>query len=47
MLSIGFYAVMWGKAKEEEMSEDCGFDSLRGLPIGITPLMEGYKVENM
>ncbi|KAG2714485.1 hypothetical protein I3760_03G028900 [Carya illinoinensis] len=28
IISIGFYAVIWGKAKEEEMSEDCGFGSL-------------------
>ncbi|XP_062010071.1 WAT1-related protein At5g40230-like isoform X2 [Rosa rugosa] len=47
MLSIGLFAVLWGKAKEEEMSEDCGFDSLRGLPICKKPLLESYKVENM
>ncbi|KAM5581585.1 hypothetical protein ABKV19_010701 [Rosa sericea] len=46
-LSIGFYAVIWGKGKEEEISEDCGFDSLRGLPIGKAPLLESYKVEAM
>ncbi|KAK7861395.1 wat1-related protein [Quercus suber] len=31
IISIGFYAVLWGKAKEakeEEMSEDCDFGSL-------------------
>ncbi|XP_050382739.1 WAT1-related protein At4g15540-like [Argentina anserina] len=42
VITIGFYAVIWGKAKEEVMSEDCI------LPIDTTPLLIGYKsVENM
>ncbi|KAF8407947.1 hypothetical protein HHK36_007087 [Tetracentron sinense] len=28
IISLGFYAVMWGKAKEEKMGEDCGVRSL-------------------
>ncbi|CAL9014568.1 unnamed protein product [Prunus brigantina] len=49
ILSVGFYAVIWGKAKEDEMSEDCRFESSRALPIAIgkTPLLESHKVENM
>ncbi|XP_021810119.1 WAT1-related protein At4g15540-like [Prunus avium] len=49
ILSMGFYAVIWGKAKEDEMSEDCRFESSRALPIAIgkTPLLESHKVENM
>ncbi|KAH0969324.1 hypothetical protein GBA52_028779 [Prunus armeniaca] len=49
ILSVGFYAVIWGKAKEDEMSEDFRFESSRALPIAIgkTPLLESHKVENM
>ncbi|XP_050382725.1 WAT1-related protein At4g15540-like [Argentina anserina] len=48
MLSIGFFAVLWAKAEEEEMSQDHEFDRLRGLPsaLGKTPLLESYKEEN-
>ncbi|XP_024182050.1 WAT1-related protein At5g40240 isoform X2 [Rosa chinensis] len=46
MISIGFYGVIWGQAKEEEMKDqDYGFDSLRGLHSGKAPLLETYKVE--
>ncbi|XP_048433841.1 WAT1-related protein At5g40230 isoform X2 [Pyrus x bretschneideri] len=40
ILSMGFYAVIWGKSKEEQM---------KPLPIGMgkVPLLESYKVENM
>ncbi|KAM2367330.1 hypothetical protein EV1_044575 [Malus domestica] len=40
ILSLGFYAVIWGKSKEEQM---------KPLPIGMgkAPLLESYKVENM
>ncbi|RXH89447.1 hypothetical protein DVH24_031804 [Malus domestica] len=40
ILSLGFYAVIWGKSKEEQM---------KPLPIGMgkAPLLESYKVENI
>ncbi|KAK9925244.1 hypothetical protein M0R45_033573 [Rubus argutus] len=46
MISVGFYGVIWGQAKEEEMSDqDCDFDdSLGGLPSGKAPLLESYRV---
>ncbi|XP_041006227.1 WAT1-related protein At5g40230-like [Juglans microcarpa x Juglans regia] len=49
IISIGFYAVLWGKAgeEEEEMCEDCGFGSLGPSWNGKTPLLQRYKVEGM
>ena len=46
MISVGFYGVIWGQAKEEEMSDqDCDFDdSLRGSHSGKAPLLESYRV---
>lgn len=40
VISIGFYTVMWGKAKEEE--ED-GFTSQESQTIENVPLLKGYK----
>lgn len=38
-LSLGFYSLMWGKAKEGEiMSDDCGSNN-----IGRTPLLPSNK----
>ncbi|XP_050382728.1 WAT1-related protein At4g15540-like isoform X2 [Argentina anserina] len=48
MISIGFYGVIWGQAKEEEMrAEDYDSDNLRGLHSGKAPLLETYKAESM
>ncbi|XP_050380027.1 WAT1-related protein At5g40240-like [Argentina anserina] len=47
MISIGFYGVIWGKAKEESRDQDYGFNSLRGLHSGKAPLLETYKAESM
>ncbi|PRQ53823.1 putative EamA domain-containing protein [Rosa chinensis] len=48
MISIGFYGVIWGQAKEEEMrDQDYEFDSLKGLHNGKAPLLETYKVESV
>nr|XP_011468247.1 PREDICTED: WAT1-related protein At5g40240-like isoform X2 [Fragaria vesca subsp. vesca] len=48
MISIGFYGVIWGQAKEEEMrDQDYDFDNLRGLHSGNAPFLETYKVESM
>lgn len=43
-ISIGFYTVMWGKAKEE-MTEDSQAESPGSLPTHKTPLLEKYKKE--
>ncbi|XP_050271305.1 WAT1-related protein At5g40230-like isoform X1 [Quercus robur] len=50
IISIGFYAVLWGKAKEaeeEEMSEDCDFGSLGSSSYGKTPLLQRNEAEDM
>ncbi|KAK8631499.1 hypothetical protein V6N13_028284 [Hibiscus sabdariffa] len=44
ILSMGFYAVIWGKAKEEErIDEDSGSSSLGQLPNNKVPLLQGPK----
>ncbi|CAI8594448.1 unnamed protein product [Vicia faba] len=40
VISIGFYAVMWGKAAEE--NED-GFGSQESATIDSVPLLQSYK----
>ncbi|KAL2320100.1 hypothetical protein Fmac_029069 [Flemingia macrophylla] len=40
ILSFGFYAVVWGKAKEEELSEE--FD-IRPPSSSVSPLLQSYK----
>jgi hypothetical protein len=44
ILSIGFYAVIWAKAKEE-LSEDYCHGILGSSSDGKTPLLDNYKVE--
>ncbi|GMI99160.1 hypothetical protein HRI_003585300 [Hibiscus trionum] len=40
ILSTGFYAVIWGKAKEEDMTDDdSGLNSLGNLPNNKIPLL--------
>ncbi|XP_050271304.1 WAT1-related protein At5g40240-like [Quercus robur] len=46
ILSFGFYAVIWAKAKEE-LSEDKCYSSLESLPNGKTPLLDCNKVESI
>uniref|UniRef100_A0A2N9FJZ1 WAT1-related protein n=1 Tax=Fagus sylvatica TaxID=28930 RepID=A0A2N9FJZ1_FAGSY len=46
ILSIGFYAVIWAKAKEELREEYC-CGSLGSSSDGKTPLLDSYKVEGM
>ncbi|GMJ04233.1 Usually multiple acids move in and out Transporters 40 [Hibiscus trionum] len=43
ILSMGFYAVIWGKAKEERIDEDSGLSSLGKLPNNKVPLLQGPK----
>ncbi|KAK8644251.1 hypothetical protein V6N13_123562 [Hibiscus sabdariffa] len=43
ILSMGFYAVIWGKAKEERIYEDSGSSSLGQLPNNKVPLLQGPK----
>lgn len=44
VISIGFYAVMWGKASEEK--ED-GFGSKESPTIDSLPLLQSYKTEKL
>jgi hypothetical protein len=46
ILSIGFYAVIWAKAKEELREEYC-CGSLGSSSDGKTPLLDSYKGEGM
>uniref|UniRef100_A0A2N9FKY4 WAT1-related protein n=1 Tax=Fagus sylvatica TaxID=28930 RepID=A0A2N9FKY4_FAGSY len=46
ILSIGFYAVIWAKAKEELKEEYC-CGSLGSSSDGKTPLLDSYKGEGM
>ncbi|PON75979.1 Plant-drug/metabolite exporter [Trema orientale] len=45
MISIGFYTVMWGKAKEDMMEEleQSHIESLESPPTHKTPLLQRYK----
>ncbi|PON47450.1 Plant-drug/metabolite exporter [Parasponia andersonii] len=45
MISIGFYTVMWGKAKEDMMEEleQSHIESLESPPSHKTPLLQRYK----
>ncbi|XVF58113.1 hypothetical protein PTKIN_Ptkin07bG0036800 [Pterospermum kingtungense] len=44
ILSIGFYAVIWGKAKEERIEDDSGLSSLSNVKF---PLLQSHKVEDI
>ncbi|XP_024928632.2 WAT1-related protein At3g28050-like isoform X2 [Ziziphus jujuba] len=46
IISVGFYTVMWGKAKEE-MAEDSEVHSLESLPTHKVPLLQSCKHENL
>ena len=43
IVSIGLYAVMWGKSREE-IEEDVG--SLESLSTDIAPLLQSCRIEN-
>ncbi|KAF4390646.1 hypothetical protein G4B88_015536 [Cannabis sativa] len=49
MISIGFYTVMWGKAKEEDVNEEIEeyhrVEGLESPPIDKTPLLQSYKMD--
>ncbi|KAJ4839079.1 hypothetical protein Tsubulata_050062 [Turnera subulata] len=49
IISIGFYAVLWGKAEEEETSQEIiGFNSLASAaPDSKMPLLIGDKFEEV
>ncbi|XVE67982.1 hypothetical protein DITRI_Ditri09bG0031800 [Diplodiscus trichospermus] len=48
IISVGFYAVIWGKAKEEERTEDESGSSVLGASsIGKVPFLQSHKVEDM
>ncbi|CAL0312737.1 unnamed protein product [Lupinus luteus] len=44
ILSFGFYAVIWGKAKEEELREEFGEGRTEHLPNSKTPLLQDSNV---
>ncbi|OIW09754.1 hypothetical protein TanjilG_14277 [Lupinus angustifolius] len=46
ILSFGLYAVIWGKAKEEELSEEIDEGRTDHLPNSKTPLLQGSKVKD-
>ncbi|GFY87168.1 nodulin MtN21 /EamA-like transporter family protein [Actinidia rufa] len=46
IISIGFYTVMWGKAKEE-MGEGCEIGDLESSSDGKVPLLQSYRTQKM
>ena len=47
IISIGFYTVMWGKAKEE-IGEDYGVSSPESPPTTQkVPLLQSYKAQEV
>ncbi|KAJ7974536.1 WAT1-related protein [Quillaja saponaria] len=47
ILSAGFYAVIWGKVKEEDLHEDYECDSLGSSYNAKTPLLPSFKPEDV
>ncbi|XVF58117.1 hypothetical protein PTKIN_Ptkin07bG0037100 [Pterospermum kingtungense] len=48
ILSMGFYAVIWGKAKEEErIDDDSGLSRLGHLSNDKVPLLQRHKMEDI
>ncbi|XWS30335.1 hypothetical protein CRYUN_Cryun24cG0108500 [Craigia yunnanensis] len=47
IISMGFYAVIWGQAKEERTEDDSGLSSLGTSSSDKVPLLQSHKVENM
>ncbi|XVF14136.1 hypothetical protein REPUB_Repub09cG0031400 [Reevesia pubescens] len=48
IIAMGFYAVIWGKAKEEERTDDdTSFSSLATSSSGKVPLLQSHKVEDL
>ncbi|KAJ9135277.1 hypothetical protein P3X46_032482 [Hevea brasiliensis] len=47
VMSIGFYAVTWGKAKEEETNESDEFNSFVSSFDDEIPLLQHHRVENI
>ncbi|KAJ7970881.1 WAT1-related protein [Quillaja saponaria] len=47
VLSTGFYAFIWGKAKEEDLAKEYVFDRLRTSTNCKTPLLLSIKTEDM
>ncbi|KAK6267394.1 hypothetical protein QUC31_018231 [Theobroma cacao] len=47
IISMGFYAVIWGKAKEEQrIHDDSGINSLEPSSSGKVPLLQSHKLED-
>ncbi|XWS40780.1 hypothetical protein CRYUN_Cryun17cG0024800 [Craigia yunnanensis] len=48
IITMGFYAVIWGKAKEEKRTDDdSGLNCLGTSSSGKVPLLQSHKVEDM
>lgn len=45
IIVAGFYAVMWGKSKEEKTTEDCGLGSVNSTREKV-PLLQNRIEEN-
>lgn len=46
IICIGFYAVIWGKAKEERTEDESGLSGLGTSSNGKVPLLQSHKVED-
>ncbi|XP_057482655.1 WAT1-related protein At3g28050-like [Actinidia eriantha] len=46
IISVGFYTVMWGKAKED-MGEGCEIGDLESSSNGKVPLLQSYRTQKM
>ncbi|KAK7274464.1 hypothetical protein RIF29_15554 [Crotalaria pallida] len=46
ILSFGFYAVVWGKAKEEEFGVDFGEGRTQTPSVTKTPLLQSVNVKD-
>ncbi|WRX21977.1 EamA domain - like 10 [Theobroma cacao] len=47
IISMGFYAVIWGKAKEEQrIHDDSGINSSEPSSSGKVPLLQSHKLED-
>ena len=44
---MGFYAVIWGKAKEARIDDDSGLSTLGHLYNENAPLLQSHKVEDI
>lgn len=46
IIASGFYSIMWGKIKEEDLKGQDGFSSLKSSSTDKIPLLKSCKVQN-